>query len=233
LRKSTKQRGSRTPLDLDTLRRDVDTGKTIEELAAARNLDPAVMADILNRLGIARRDTGPQLWPPEWAADLHAAVLEARRTAGLTKEAMSARIGHHHLTASQLEENFFRATIGSLVRYLNALGLRLVLTQEKSSEDEQPSRQPQGREVLPIGWVSRIANPEWTNTIMDALKKQKTKQGLTQARVADAMGVHQGTVSRLEKDYPHVRASALFAYAEALGLRLTVAPGNNETRKHP
>jgi hypothetical protein len=69
-------------------------------------------------------------------------------------------------------------------------------------------------------WIGRRRGrpaPE-TTTLSDA----RTRAGLTQAQVAERLGIGQSDVSKLERR-PDVRLSTLRAYAAAIGGRLHVA----------
>jgi len=59
--------------------------------------------------------------------------------------------------------------------------------------------------------------------VVEALTKERLRQGLTQKTVAERMGVHSNFVQIIEYKQREPKISTLERYADALGVRLEVS----------
>lgn len=87
-----------------------------------------------------------------------------------------------------------------------------------------------GTSLLWRTWIERRRDPSAFATT--TLAEARSRAGLTQARVAERLGISQSDVSKLERR-SDVRLSTLRAYARAIGGQLRVqiqAPGDDAPR---
>lgn len=86
----------------------------------------------------------------------------------------------------------------------------------KKTEDQVKKHLTKIRQI-DGGWEAML-NILWRRRIIAMLKEARIAQGLTQAQVAERMGVTQGRVAEIENDpWPDPYVSTLAAYAHALG----------------
>jgi DNA-binding transcriptional regulator YiaG len=73
----------------------------------------------------------------------------------------------------------------------------------------------------------RAREDESKGQMIDAERGRKLaalrrREGLTQAQVAERMGVTQGRVSQMERGHTHLTTTTMAAYLEAIGGELTI-----------
>lgn len=71
----------------------------------------------------------------------------------------------------------------------------------------------------------KITNPK---ALSSYLRNERKVRGLSQAKVADLVGLRQGTVSRFESVPDKMQLDTLFRLLSALELELSVTPKNSE-----
>ena len=73
---------------------------------------------------------------------------------------------------------------------------------------------------LPRGQKSRKENPQFYQSLADALKAQRTAHGMTQEQVAEALDVTRQAVSKWETGAAEPSTSNLLALAKLYGIDL-------------
>ena len=68
-----------------------------------------------------------------------------------------------------------------------------------------------------------------TKQLGAALQRERKRQGLTQAQLADKAGLRQQTISAVEGGKPRSELQVIFAIMAALGLEVTLQSRNENT----
>lgn len=148
-------------------------------------------------------------------------LRSARRGAGISQNALSIGLPVRGRAISEWETGAVEPTLGHLIEWCRALGLRVVVVGSDGEQRSGPIRQRPG-ETQEIFDRRRLASP---------LRNRRQALGMSQGKLCELVGVTRDSIQRWELAHVPPRPVALVVWAQMLGYSIALRPIDASDRR--